>query len=131
MCDHNTRANTIILKYKYPFISRKRSTLVATLTYVHTLSRIPLPNDEEYYGVRQYQNCAKPSYFPSNSVCQHNQNSKMCQHDPEHIRIFLLLPDYDAPLTHIQSTVRYSFPAMRSTADGNLPPIVMCRTRQK
>ena len=28
------RANTIISKYKYPFMSRERSTLVATLTYV-------------------------------------------------------------------------------------------------
>ena len=31
----------------------------------------------------------------------------MCWHEPEQIRIFLLLPGYDAPLTHIQSTIQY------------------------
>ena len=75
-------------------------------------------------GYTSNKNCAKPSYFPSNSVCQHNQNSKMCQHDPEHIRIFLLLPDYDAPLTHIQSTVLISYHAI-AKADRNLPSVVL------
>ena len=62
--DHDMRANTIILKYKHPFMSRERSTLVATLTYVRTLSRIPLPNDEECYGVHQYQRLRKTLIFP-------------------------------------------------------------------
>ena len=48
-------------------MSRERSTLVATPTYVpiHTLlSRVPLPNDEEHYGVRQYQKLRKTLIFP-------------------------------------------------------------------
>ena len=40
------------------------STLVATLTYVPTLSRIPLPNDEEHYGVHQYQELRETLIFP-------------------------------------------------------------------
>ena len=84
------------------FMSQERSTLVATLTCVQRLSRIPLPDDEEFYGVHQYQNCAKPLYFPTNSVCQCNTDSKMCWHDPELLRTYLFLPDYDALLTHIQ-----------------------------
>ena len=75
-------------------------------------------------GYPSNKNCAKPSHFPSNSVCQHNQNSKMCQHYPEHIRICLLLPDYDAPLTHIQSTVLISYHAI-AKADRNLPSVVL------
>ena len=36
-------------------------------------------------GYTSTNNYVKPSYFPSNSICQHNQNSKMCWHDPEHM----------------------------------------------
>ena len=55
-----------------------------------------MTNTMRYTSTKNYAN---PSYFPSNSVCQYNQNSKMCWHDPELIRIYVILPDYDAPLT--------------------------------
>ena len=70
-----------ISENKYLFISRERSILVATPTYVpiHTLLfRVPLPMMKSTMGYTSNNNCAKPSYFPSNSVCQCNQNSKMC-----------------------------------------------------
>ena len=70
-----------ISENKYLFMSRERSTLVATPTYVpiHTLLfRVPLPMMKSTMGYTSNNNCAKPSYFPSNSVCQCNQNSKMC-----------------------------------------------------
>ena len=48
-------------------------------------------------GYASIKSCEKPSYFPSNSVCQYNQNSKMCWHDTELIIIHLLLPDCTYP----------------------------------
>ena len=82
------RANIIISKYKYPFMSREQSTLVATLTYVRTLSRIPLPDDEERYGVHQYQRLRKTLMFPKQFYLPTQSELQMCWHDLEHIRIW-------------------------------------------
>ena len=96
--------------------------------YVHCLGYL-YQMMKNAMGYTSTNNCAKPSCFPSNSICQHNQNSEMCWHDPEHIRIYLLFPDYDAPLIHIQSVVQYSIVLISynaiATADRNLASIVM------
>ena len=95
------------------YVSRTKyfscDTDLCTSMYVHCLGYL-YQTMKSAMGYTSTDNYEKPSYFPNNSVCQHNQNSKMCWHEPEQIRIFLLLPGYDAPLTHIQSTVLYSFP---------------------
>ena len=94
------------------YVSRTKyfscDTDLCTSMYVHCLGYL-YQMMKSAMGYTSTDNYTKPSYFRTNSVCQHNQNSKMCWHEPEQIRIFLLLPGYDAPLTHIQSTVLYSF----------------------
>ena len=91
MCDHDMRANTIISKYKYPFMSRERKyfsydTDLCTSMYVlHCLGYFFYQMMKSAMGYTSTDNYTKPSYFRTNSVCQHNQNSKMCWHDPEHM----------------------------------------------
>ena len=65
VCDDDMRANTIFPKTNtFLCLEKEQSTSVATPLYVHTLSRVPLPNDEEHYGVRQYQKLQKTLIFP-------------------------------------------------------------------
>ena len=105
------------------------------IPYVPTLSwhrratplprQIPLPNVEQHYGVHQYRQLRETLIFPK-QLCLPTQSElqNVLAWSRTHIRIYLLLPDCDAPLTHIQSTVLISYNAI-ATADRNLASIVM------
>ena len=97
------RANTILSKTNtFLCLEKEQSTLVVTPMYANALSGVSIVQYlyqmmKNTMGYASIKNCEKPSYFPGNSVCQYNQDSKMCWHNTELIRMCLLLPDYTYP----------------------------------